>query len=155
MWQLSPGTDLVLQLHMLPAGKPESVNMQIGIYFTNTPPLRHPLMLRLGSLTIDLPAGATNYHIEDTFELPVDVDVLSVYPHAHYLGQQMNGLALWPDGSRVWLLHIPQWDFNWQDEYRFAEPMPLPRGTKLAMDFSYDNSAENIRNPHHPPQRVV
>lgn len=154
-WQLTPGADLVLQLHLLPSGKPESVRAKIALYFTESPPSRRPQMLRLGSLTIDIPPGQTDYRIADEFVLPVDVDVLGVYPHAHYLAREMKGIALLPDGSRRWLIHIPRWDFNWQDEYRFPTPIPLPRGTKLRMEFTYDNSSENVRNPHHPPRRVV
>jgi Flp pilus assembly protein TadD len=33
--------------------------------------------------------------------------------------------------------------------------MFLPKGTMVSMRFTYDNSAENIRNPNRPPQRVV
>ncbi len=112
-------------------------------------------MVRLGSKTLDIPPGRKDYTITDTFVLPVDVDVLSVYPHAHYLARQMKGWATLPDGSTKWLISIKEWDFNWQDEYRYVGPMLLPAGTKLSMEFIYDNSADNPRNPHDPPRRVV
>ena len=60
-----------------------------------------------------------------------------------------------PDGTTMSLIHIARWDLNWQAVYRYAEPMLLPKGTTISMRFTYDNSAENIRNPNHPPQRVV
>ena len=154
-WRLHQGSDFVLMLHLLPGGKPESVRAKIGLYFTDTPPTREAVILRLGSEAMEIPAGEANYRVADEFRLPVDVDAFMVYPHAHYLGREMKGAATLPDGSTQSLLHIKSWDFNWQDEYRFARPVRLPKGTVLRMDFSYDNSAANPRNRHSPPRRVL
>ena len=95
------------------------------------------------------------YAIRDAFTVPVDVDVLAVYPHAHYLGKEMRVTATLPGGEERWLLRIDDWDFNWQGMYRYVEPVRLPAGTRLSMHFTYDNSADNPRNPHLPPRRVV
>ena len=151
-WRLDPGTDLLLQLHMLPTGKPEPI--QIGLYFAAASPKRRPALLRLGRKDIDIPAGQTNYRIRDSYTLPVDVEVLTVYPHAHYLGAETRAYAELPDGSKEWLIWIEDWDFNWQDDYRFAPPVFLPAGSTLVMEYTYDNSARNPRNPHDPPRRV-
>jgi tetratricopeptide (TPR) repeat protein len=86
--------------------------------------------------------------------LPLDVKVLAIYPHAHYLGKLMEGYATLPDGSRKWLVRIPDWDLNWQGVYRLKEPLLLPKGTVVSMRYHYDNSADNVRNPHNPPQEV-
>lgn len=131
------------------------VRSRVALYFADRPPARAAYVLTLGSQTIDIPAGEREYWVRDSYRLPVDVELLSVYPHAHYLGKEMRAFAELPDGSVEWLLHIRGWDFNWQDVYRYAEPLFLPRGTTLVMEFSYDNSADNPRNPHRPPQRVV
>ncbi len=112
-------------------------------------------MVRIGSTVIDIPSGKSDYKIEQEYRLPVDVEVMGVYPHAHYLAREMKGIALLPDGSRQWLVHIKNWNFDWQDEYRYRTPILLPRGTTLSMEFTYDNSSENIRNPNDPPRRVV
>ena len=154
-WRVDPGTDLVLQLHLLPSGKPEVIQSSIGLFFSDRPPTQTPVVLRLGSKTIDIPAGKTDYVIEDSYQLPVDVEVLGVYPHAHYLAQEMKAFAKLPDGTTQWLIWIQQWDFNWQDEYRYSRPLFLPGGTKITMQYTYDNSSSNVRNPHHPPRRVV
>ena len=154
-WRLRKGTDLVLEFHMQPSGKPELVQPSVGLYFSDKAPTKIPFILILGSITIDIPAGARDHWIEDSYVLPVDVQVLGLYPHAHYLGKQMEAFALLPDGTRRWLIHIKEWDFNWQDDYLYSEPISLPRGTRLFMRYSYDNSADNIRNPHNPPRRVV
>ncbi len=154
-WRLEAGSDLLLKLHLLPSGKPEVVRCAVGFYFTEKAPTRIPLGLRLGSHTIDIPAGMKDYTVKDSFELPVDVEVVGVYPHAHYLARDMKGYATLADGTTRWLIRIKEWDFNWQDEYRFAEPVFLPRGTTLEMEYTYDNSSDNVFNPHHPPRRVA
>ena len=147
-------TDFVLQLHMQPTGKPETVNPTIGLYFADRPPTRPRVTLRVGDPPIDIPAGEEHYVVTSDYVLPADVDVLTVFPHAHYVATKMRTWATLPDGSERGLLKIDDWDFNWQDEYTFARPVSLPRGTKISMEFVYDNSARNPRNPQHPPKRV-
>src|SRR5439155_16078106 len=78
----------------------------------------------------------------------------SVYPHAHYLGKEMRVTATLPGGDVKSLLHIKQWSFHWQQDYRYAAPIPLPRGTRIDMRYTYDNSEANEENPTHPPVRV-
>ena len=154
-WRLEQGVDLILQAHMIPSGKPEQVRPSVGFFFSDTPPTRPTIDVRLGSKSIDIPAGAADYQIEDTYLLPVDVDVMSVYPHAHYLARDMRAFANLPDGTVTPLIWIRAWDFKWQEQYRYAAPVTLPKGTTLTMRYTYDNSESNARNPHHPPQRVV
>jgi tetratricopeptide (TPR) repeat protein len=67
----------------------------------------------------------------------------------------MKGYAELPDGRTVWLVYIKQWDFDWQDVYNYASPVFLPAGTRLVMDYTYDNSADNRQNPNDPPVRVT
>ena len=153
-WTLPKGADLVIQLHCKPTGKPEFIRPQIGLYFTDESPTKALLNLPLTSKDIDIPAGATDYTITDSYRLPVPVEVLGVNPHAHYLGKELRGYALLPDGTRKDLIWIKRWDFAWQNDYQFKHPVPLPQGTTLMMRYSYDNSDHNPANPHHPPQRV-
>ena len=155
-WRLDPGNDLVLNVHLQPSGKPELVQPSIGLYFTDQPQTKYPMLIQLerdGSLHI--PAGAANFEVSDDFRLPLDVDLLAVYPHAHYLGHLLEGHATLPDGSRRNLIRIPDWDPNWQAVYAYREPQFLPKGTLLSMRFHYDNSARNPRNPNSPPKMVV
>jgi len=154
-WRLEPGSDLVVQLHMQPTGKAEALRVSAAFYFTDRPPTRTPLGLRLGSETIDIPAGDREYVVSDSYVLPVDVDVLAIQPHAHNLARRMDATATLPDGSRRELIAIADWDFRWQDVYRYKTPIALPKGSRIAMRFTYDNSAENVRNPARPPKRVV
>jgi Flp pilus assembly protein TadD len=112
-------------------------------------------MLIMGSKSLDIPPGTASYRIEDRYRLPVAVDVLSLYPHAHYLGKEMHVEALLPDGTARRLLRIPQWNFGWQQDYRFTTPVPLPPGATIVMRYSYDNSEANRSNPHVPLRRVT
>ncbi|MGE0813096.1 MAG: tetratricopeptide repeat protein [Vicinamibacterales bacterium] len=153
-WRLDPGTDLVVQLHLQPTGKPEPVRPSIGFYFGDRPPTKTPSILRLGSQGIDIPPGKAAYVVEDRYTLPVDATLLAVQPHAHYRAVDVSGAAELPDGSRRTLIHIAAWDFRWQHVYRYTEPIRLPRGTTVSMRFVYDNSAANPRNPQMPPARV-
>jgi hypothetical protein len=153
-WLLRTNTDLVLQLHMHPTGKPETVAPKLGFYFTDQAPTNTPFRIRLCRYDIDIPAGASDYTIERSYTLPVDVSLLRISPHAHYLAKEMQGYAVLPGGERQWLLQIKDWDFNWQGDYEFKHPISLPHGTRLAMRFTYDNTTNNVRNPNVPPKRV-
>lgn len=154
-WRLEPGSDLVVQLHLQPTGKPETVQVTVAFFFTDSAPTRTPLGLRLGSETIDIPPGVHDFVVADRYALPVDVEVVAVQPHAHNLARRMEATATLPDGSTRWLISIGDWDFRWQDVYRYANPVVLPKGTTISMRYTYDNSADNPRNPHRPPARVV
>ena len=150
-----PGNDLILNLHLRPGGKPEEVQPSVGLYFTREEQTKYPMLVQLehdGAL--DIPPGDRDFLVTDEFRLPLDADLLAIYPHAHYLGALLEGYATLPGGTRKWLIRIPQWDLNWQAVYRYREPVFLPKGTVLSMRYHYDNSAANPRNPHSPPQRV-
>ena len=154
-WRLTPGSAMVLQLHMLPSGKPEQVAPKIGLYFTDNAPSEQAFSLLMRNDNIDIPAGVADYIIEDSLTLPVAVQALGIYPHAHYLGTSIEATATLPDGKKQSLINIPRWDFNWQDDYRYRQPLQLPAGTRIDMRFVYDNTSANPLNPSDPPRRVV
>jgi tetratricopeptide (TPR) repeat protein len=154
-WRMDEHTDLVLQLHMQPRGKESTVAPTIGLFFSDRPPTEPLFKVRLGDVPIDIPPGDAHYTMRDDYKLSADVDVLGLFPHAHYLARTMRSWATLPDGTEKRLFRIDDWDFNWQDTYSYAQPIALPAGTVLSMEFSYDNSAENVRNPSHPPKRVT
>ena len=153
-WRLEPGSDFVIQLHMQSTGRPESIRASVGLHFTDDPPVRTPLMLRLGRQSIDIPPGEPRYVIRDRFTLPVGAELIGIQPHAHFRATEIDGSATLPDGRTEPLIRIPDWDFNWQDVYRYETRPFLPAGTTVAMEYVYDNSAANPRNPDHPPRRV-
>lgn len=153
--RLDKGTDLVLNTHLQPSGKPESLQPSIGIYFTDKAATQFPMLLQLEcDKQLDIPAGDENFVAKDAFTLPIDVDLLAIYPHAHYLARDMLAMATLPDGTTKQLIHISHWDLNWQAVYRYEDPVLLPQGTVISMRYLYDNSDDNVANPNHPPQRV-
>jgi hypothetical protein len=147
-------------VHFHPSGKPETEKSQIGIYFADRPPDKNlmsisvPTLFGLGA-GIDIPAGTKEFTIRESFTLPGDTKVYSAGAHAHYLARQMIATATLPDGSTRSLLTIKDWDFNWQDGYLYKQPFTLPKGTRIDATITYDNSAENPRNPISPPRRAV
>ena len=158
-YRLPAGSDLVLATHFHPSGKMEDETSTVGLYFAKQPSTRlfTPIQLppAFGALKgIDIPPGEREYVIEDSFELPIDVEAFGVGAHAHYLGKSMTLTATFPDGERRTILSIPDWDFAWQEQYRFADYVKLPKGTRLHSRITYDNSKDNPRNPSDPPARV-
>jgi len=153
-------SNLVLQLHLHPSGRPEVEQGSVALYFAKARPDRSltgvhvPPALGVG-MGIDIPAGERRYVIRDSFVLPVGVEAFGVRGHAHYLGREMKMTAVLPDGSTRGLLWIEDWDFNWQDSYFFKDRLFLPRGTRLDVEIAYDNSAGNPNNPNSPPARVA
>jgi len=158
--RLAKGTDLVLAMHFHPTGKPETERSTIGIYFAKAAPERTlygdtiPALFGIGA-GIDIPAGEKNYTIRDSTTLPADVRVYRAYAHAHYLGKEMKATATLPDGTTRPLLWITDWNFNWQEQYTYKQPLMLPKGTRIDVSIRYDNSADNPRNPSNPPKRVL
>ncbi len=154
-WRLDPGNDLILNMHLKPSGKPETISAEIGLYFTPEPASKHPMLLQLeDDRDLDIPAGDRNFVVQDELKLPVDVEVFGIYPHAHYLGKELEGWAILPNGQKKWLIRIPNWDIDRQSVYRYRNPVFLPRGSVLHMHYVYDNSEDNVRNPNTPPIRV-
>jgi hypothetical protein len=158
-WTMAKGSDFVLQLHLHPTGKPETERSTVGLYFADRPPdkrMYEPGMPGLfGALVgLDIPPGEKAYTIKGAYTTPADMKALSVFAHAHYLGKEFKATATLPDGSTRPLLWIQDWDFNWQDRYNYKQPVLLPKGTKIDVTISYDNSGDNPHNPCNPPRRV-
>jgi mono/diheme cytochrome c family protein len=157
---LPAGSDLILQMHFHPTGKVEREQATLGIYFSEKPPTRTLTALQMppifGALAgIDIPAGDKQFKISDSFVLPIDAEVVSAGAHAHYLAKEMRMTATLPDGKKKELFLIADWNFNWQERYYFAAPIRLPKGTRVDVEISYDNTSTNPRNPSNPPKRVT
>jgi hypothetical protein len=154
-WRLDPGNQLVLNAHLHPSCKAEGIRPSIGLYFTDKRPTQFPLLVQLeNDQAVNIPPGARNFTVSDSFTLPMPVEVLAVYPHAHYLGREFEAYATLPSGERRWLIRIPSWDSNWQAVYYYREPVQLPQGAVISMRWVYDNSPDNPRNPYAPPRRI-
>jgi len=154
-WPLPTGADLIMMLHLKPTGRTETIHAKLGLYFSDTPPSLQPTLIRMTRQHIDIPPGERRYVVTDSFPLDVDVDLHTIQPHAHLLAREVKSYATLPDGTRKWLIYIRDWDFNWQGAFTYARPQFLPAGTTITFEFTYDNSAANPHNPHHPPRRVT
>jgi hypothetical protein len=152
--EIPKGADLVVQIHYHPSGKPEEDRSSIGLKFAEKPE-REVESLYLENTQLTIPAG-DSHHVETvTATLPMDADLVSILPHAHYLGRDLAVDAYFPTGAAIRLVHIPAWDLNWQGYYYYSRPIRLPRKTQIKLTYLYDNSASNPRNPSHPPVRVT
>jgi mono/diheme cytochrome c family protein len=149
------GVDLVLQLHLHPSGKPESEQSSLGVFLTDEPPRRSMVDIMMLDKEIDIPPGEAAYRTHDTFSVPVEMEVLALFPHMHMIGRDFRITAIPPAGDPFSLIWINDWDFNWQSLYQCEPPVRLPAGTKVVLEAIHDNSAANIRNPNNPPQRVI
>ncbi len=146
--------DLVLNLHLHPSGKSETEQSTVGFYFTDEPPRRSLVDVTLIDRKIDIAPGDKGFRTKDSCTLPIDLDALSIFPHMHMIGKEIKLTAEYPDGKTQVLFWIDDWNFNWQDLYQYAQPVHLPKGTKLTFEGVHDNSADNPFNPRTPPVRV-
>ena len=108
----------------------------------------------MSSAKIDIPPGEKRHRMTLSYRLAADAHALSIIPHGHQLMREISLTATLPDGKVVPMLWVDDWDFNWQGQFHFARPVPLPAGTRLDLVAYYDNSAGNPSNPFHPPRRV-
>ncbi len=157
--RIPKGSDLTLQSHLHPVGRATEEQTTVGLYFAKEPPQRTVVSVQLPAFFgfmagIDIPAGDQDWVLEDQFELPCDVEALTVGGHAHMLCRSMKMRAVLPDGEEVPLLHIPDWDFDWQSRYTFSSAVRLPKGAVVHSELRYDNSEQNPDNPNVPPKRV-
>jgi mono/diheme cytochrome c family protein len=155
--KLNRGSDLVVQMHFHPSGKEEVEQSTVGLYFTKKEPERLALSFPkpFNRSQLNIPAGAKNFVMEDSFTLPIDFDVTGIFPHAHLLCKEIKVDATLPDGKKIPLIWIKDWDWNWQDEFIYNKNIKLPRGTKIDQKYVFDNSAENVHNPSNPPKHVT
>jgi mono/diheme cytochrome c family protein len=152
---LHKGSDVVLQVHYHPDGKPHTDQSRLALYFAKKPVQKVLLDFPLANRQIDIPPGESHYVRTASMTVPADVTLIGIIPHMHLIGKQMKATATKPDGATVPLIYVKDWDFRWQDQYRYVQPIQLPRGTKIEMEAIYDNSTSNPDNPSSPPQRVV
>ena len=104
---------------------------------------------------VNIPAGEKAYKLRKEYVYQDDVTIHQTMPHMHLLGRDMKSWFELPDGTIKPLVHVDDWDFNWQLNYALKEPLKLPKGTKQIVEAVYDNSSDNPHNPNNPPKRVT
>ncbi len=151
---LPKGSDLVIQAHYHKTGKPEKDKTSIGLYFAKEPVKYTAMIWPLTRLDINIPPGVERHEVKASMKTPMAIKAFSITPHMHLLGKEMKVTATLPDGTVKDLVWVKNWDYRWQDTYRYKEMVELPAGTLLEMRAYFDNSANNPRNPSNPPQTV-
>jgi hypothetical protein len=145
--KLPAGATLTFQMHYTATGKEMTDRTKIGFVFAEAPPKQEALSVALINGNFTLPAGAPNTQVDAQMTFNQDVTMWSILPHTHVRGRAWRVEATYPDGRTDVLLNVPQYDFNWQTDYVFKEPLKLPKGTMLKTSAWYDNSAANKSNP--------
>jgi hypothetical protein len=146
---------VVFQLHYHNARPTaETDHTELRLYAAKTPVVKRLHFMRVGSFSLSIPAGEPRHQIEAGMFVHRPMSLVAILPHMHLLGREMKVWAKLPDQSIQPLIHIDDWDFNWQGFYFYAKPVALPLGSWIELTAAWDNSAANPRNPHRPPQLV-
>jgi mono/diheme cytochrome c family protein len=152
--KIPAGAKIVMQVHYHKSGKPEADWSRMALYFARGPVETLLQTGVVGNVQFVLEPGQERQEVRADLVLPTDVRVWSIFPHMHVLGREMKVIATLPDGTEKPLVWVRDWDFNWQMTYQYQEPVPLPKGTRVALVAVYDNSEKNPRQTSHPPRRV-
>ena len=145
--KLAAGSTMIFQMHYTTTGKPASDRTKIGLVFSKTPPKTPLVGAVLANGALHIAAGDPNARVDAEMTLNRDFVLWSILPHTHVRGKRWTYEATFPDGRTQTLLSVPNYDFDWQTDYIFKEPMKLPKGTKIHATAWYDNSSANKSNP--------
>jgi hypothetical protein len=152
--RLPKGSDVCIQIHYHRTGKEETDRTKIGIYYAKKPAAERFTSVPVAGLFWTIPAGEKEFVVDRSWRTLEDVTAYRLIPHMHLLGKDIELFATLPGEKERSLIRIPEWDYNWQEQYELREPMKLPKGTVLRVHATFDNSAENPRNPSSPPRLV-
>jgi cytochrome c5 len=145
--KIPAGATLVFQMHYTASGKAATDRSQVGFVFAKHPPRQEVFIAALQNANFTLPAGAPDVRVDAEMTLNRDVTIWSMLPHTHVRGKRWHVEAICPDGRTQTILDVPKYDFNWQTDYVFKQPLKLPKGTRVHTTAWYDNSAANKSNP--------
>ena len=147
--RIPAGADIVLQMHYTTIGEPVTDLTQIGVVLAKEPPTtrRAGGGGQIPNLTFSIPAGHSNYEVVAKQTINRDTYLSTMYPHMHMRGKDVSYSIAYPDGREEVVLRVPKYDFNWQLNYRLAEPKFMPKGSTLLIKAHYDNSKDNPFNP--------
>lgn len=153
-FKLKKGASIIVQVHYHKSGKAELDQSRFGLYFAKEKPARTAEVEISFDPTLKVPAGKKEVKWEQKWISARDYEMLTIMPHMHYLGQNMSAEVRRPDGSRERLISIANWDFRWQLNYAFVNPVRIPQGSEIVMMAEYDNTSGNPNNPNRPPKDV-
>jgi hypothetical protein len=145
--RLEPGGVIELQMHYTATGEAATDRTKVGLIFSKDPSPREVRASQFFNAALSLPAGAADVAVNADVEFLQDATVWGLFPHTHVRGKKWEYVLELPDGTKRTILSVPRYDFNWQTYYMFAEPLQVPKGTKILSTAWYDNSAGNRSNP--------
>lgn len=152
---LPAGSKFVFVMHYAPSGVPREDNSEMGLVFADPKTVRRRCWTVVAANDkLEIPPGDPNYPATASLTFDADTYLVSLFPHMHARGKSFRYDATYPDGKKETLLNVPRFDFGWQENYELAEPMLLPKGTKVDCLAVYDNSEANPLNPD-PSARVT
>jgi hypothetical protein len=145
--RIPAGSTLVFQVHYTTNGMPGKDRSRIGLIFAKEPPAREVRTGMVLNTGFAIPAGEANHEVAAEATFSEDIKVWSMHPHMHLRGKDMTYTATYPDGRSEIVLKVPGYNFGWQTDYWLAEPLVLPKGSKLHVSAHFDNSPSNRANP--------
>lgn len=153
--RIPAGSELIFQVHYTPIGSAQTDQSRIGMIFADPNTIEREVITTSAlQLRLNIPPEEANYKTSAMLpeELP-DCQLLGLAPHMHLRGKSFRYTSVEKSGARNILLDVPKYDFNWQNGYRLAEPLPMAAGTKIFCEAVFDNSSANPNNPD-PKARV-
>lgn len=142
------GSDIVLELHYMPNGKAATTDQaRLGLVFAKGPVTQRAMTLSANNDKFKIPPGDPNYKVDASYTVPEDMTLVGMHPHMHLRGKDAQYRIVFPDGTRDTLLNVPNFTWRWQLWYDLAQPIKMPKGTKLECTEHFDNSAGNKENP--------
>ena len=153
--RIPKGARLLFEMHYTPTGKAATDRTQVGLKFANKPPMHEVLSTAVINYWFSIPPGAANHRVRaKTGKFERDSVLLTMNPHMHYRGKSFRYELVEPSGKRSLLLHVPNYNFEWQSTYVLAEPIKIPKGSRIECTAAFDNSKANPFNPD-PTVRVT
>lgn len=160
-YRIPKGSVVALQIHYTTTGKPETNRMSVGFRFPRGVVHQELHHLQGSTSRIEIPPGAAAHPVKATRTLPANASGIGMFAHMHLRGKDMTFQAIYPDGQTETLLSIPNYHYDWQQNYRWKPgTKKFPQGTKIEVTAHYDNSKFNPFNPdptvvvRHGPQTI-
>ncbi|MBX2799144.1 MAG: monooxygenase [Myxococcales bacterium] len=161
---VEPGSMIVLQMHYSTVGEVLPDQSALDVELTRTPPDAEAFAVVwtnfgwfVGIEPMTIPAGEerVQHAFEQTFvgspnvlvagvdgELDGGASIRSILPHMHRLGQSITVTLDRADGPTEAILSVPAWDFDWQRQYAFVDPVVVEPGDRLRVRCTWSNTRE-------------
>lgn len=147
-FKIPAGSVVGLQIHYTTTGKEEKNQMSVGFRFPKTEIKKQLHHVQCTTTKFEIPAGASAHPVTASRTLPFEAHGMAMFAHMHLRGKDMTFKAVTPDGAEETLLSIPNYHYDWQQNYRYKPgAKPFPKGTRIDVVAHFDNSAFNPFNP--------